>query len=144
MHFIMMMAMAAAQSPESSQEEKVSEDAQATDASTEMDNKEDKKAEQEAESEEEDDKISLVQSLKEIAKLQPDTEYLDLSNQGISSIDELEPHIYGFKNLRELNLEDNEIKSLPQSFVDGLPQLEIVNLNGNELHPFERAVDKLK
>lgn len=51
MHFIMMMAMAAAQSPESSQEEKVSEDAQATDASTEMDNKEDKKAEQEAESE---------------------------------------------------------------------------------------------
>ena len=96
------------------------------------------------EDEPEDQEVDIIDSLKELASLQPDTEYLDLSNQGICSIKQLEPHLYDFKNLRELNLEDNEITEVPRSFVIGAPQLEILNLNGNELGQFERAVDTIK
>ena len=80
---------------------------------------------------------SLKQSLLEILRVEPDTEYLDLSDQNITSIEkDLEPFLSQFKFLKELNLEDNSLKSLPLNFSAILPKMEIINLNGNDFDDF--------
>ena len=80
---------------------------------------------------------SLKQSLLEILRVEPDTEYLDLSDQNITSIEkDLEPFLSQFKFLKELNLEDNSLKSLPLNLSDILPKMEIINLNGNDFDDF--------
>lgn len=86
----------------------------------------------------------LAGSLQELAQHQPDTEFLDLSNQGITDLDLLSNHLSRFPNLRELSLEDNEIQKLSAKFVAALPKLSVLNLNGNDLDPFEEAIDHLK
>ena len=80
---------------------------------------------------------SLKQSLLEILRVEPDTEYLDLSDQNITSIEkDLEPFLSQFKFLKELNLEDNSLKSLPLNLSAILPKMEIINLNGNDFDDF--------
>lgn len=69
--------------------------------------------------------------------MEPDTEYLDLSDQNITSIEkDLEPFLSQFKFLKELNLEDNSLKSLPLNLSAILPKMEIINLNGNDFDDF--------
>jgi hypothetical protein len=69
--------------------------------------------------------------------VEPDTEYLDLSDQNITSIEkDLEPFLSQFKFLKELNLEDNSLKSLPLNLSAILPKMEIINLNGNDFDDF--------
>ena len=69
--------------------------------------------------------------------MEPDTEYLDLSDQNITSIEkDLEPFLSQFKFLKELNLEDNSLKSLPHNLSTILPKMEIINLNGNDFDDF--------
>ena len=46
------------------------------------------------------------------------------------------PYVNKLTNLKELNLEDNNIKSLPQDLSRVFPNLESLNLNGNA---FEEA-----
>ena len=65
----------------------------------------------------------------------PDMETLDLSGQ---YIDDLEPLIslvfQKMPKLRELNLSNNMISNLPMDLCRNyLPQLESINLNGNQI-----------
>lgn len=58
--------------------------------------------------------LSLQETLQKIVQQEPQTEFLDLTNQNIELIQtNLMPCIAQLTNLKELNLEDNEIKSLP-------------------------------
>ncbi len=71
----------------------------------------------------------------------PDMETLDLSGQ---YIDDLEPLIslvfQKMPKLRELNLSNNMISSLPMDLCRNyLPQLEQINLNGNQISQDEQA-----
>ena len=74
----------------------------------------------------------LQASLKELLEVQKDTEYLDLSEQSINSIDkDLMPYISQFENLKELNLEDNNITEVPDDLSTIFRNITIINLNGN-------------
>ena len=87
----------------------------------------------------------LQSSLKELLEVQKDTEYLDLSEQGIESIhDDLMPYIAQFENLKELNLEDNNILRLPDDLSETFRNIEIINLNGNDFDDYEHTVKSIK
>jgi Leucine-rich repeat (LRR) protein len=86
----------------------------------------------------------LRSSLSELVQLQPELEFLDLSNQGIVDLDELSEHLAQFTNLRELSLEDNDIQKLSAKFSASVPKISVLNLNGNDLSPFEEAIDHLQ
>lgn len=49
----------------------------------------------------------------------------------------MEPFISQFTHLKELNLEDNYISSLPRDLSQMFRQLENLNLNGNNLEQDE-------
>lgn len=86
----------------------------------------------------------LQASLKELLEVQKDTEYLDLSEQSIESIaDDLMPYIAQFENLKELNLEDNNIARLPDDLSEMFRNITIINLNGNEFEDYEQAIRSL-
>lgn len=87
----------------------------------------------------------LQASLKELLEVQRDTEYLDLSEQSINSIEkELMPYIAEFENLKELNLEDNNIMALPDDLSAIFRNITIINLNGNSFEDYERTIASLK
>lgn len=76
--------------------------------------------------------LNLQQTLQKIVEYEPNTEFLDLQNQNIESIEHnLQPYISRLVKLKELNLEDNEIRSLPKNLAPIFPSLENLNLNGN-------------
>lgn len=56
----------------------------------------------------------------------------------------MEPLLSKFMFLKELNLEDNSIKSLPKSLAAIIPKMEILNLNGNDFDDFNETVIILK
>jgi Leucine-rich repeat (LRR) protein len=55
------------------------------------------------------------------------------------------PFIAGFSELKELNLEDNYMETLPQDLQNMLPAVENLNLNGNNFddEKFEEIIDSL-
>ena len=64
----------------------------------------------------ETDVSDLKSTLKELVQAQQETEYLDLSEQSITSIEgDLMPYICQFTKLKEVNLEDNLLSKLPDN-----------------------------
>jgi TRAP-type C4-dicarboxylate transport system substrate-binding protein len=49
--------------------------------------------------------------LAKIVETQPNTEFLDLQNQGITSVTQISKYIEQLKDLKDLNLEDNRIET---------------------------------
>lgn len=84
-----------------------------------------------------------MKKLTELVKEKPDTKELDLSNQGLTSLKPILEHLLEFTNLEELNLEDNNIQSL-EGLDSHAPRLRNLNLNGNDLDPFEKAIDNIQ
>ena len=91
--------------------------------------------------------MSLQESLKKLVEMDPGVEFLDLSNQGITSFThELLPYLAHLQNIKELNLEANMLTALPKDCSLLFPQLQNLNLNGNELSAdqFANLVQSLK
>ena len=61
--------------------------------------------------------------LQRIIEMEPNTEFLDLSNQKIRRIEEIEAYLLQLRNLQDLNLEDNLLESLPQDLSLIFPQI---------------------
>jgi Leucine-rich repeat (LRR) protein len=51
--------------------------------------------------------------LQRIVEMEPNTEFLDLSNRKIRRIEEIEEYLRQLRDLQDLNLEDNLLESLP-------------------------------
>lgn len=87
----------------------------------------------------------LKSALKELVQAQKDTEYLDLSEQSITSIEgDLMPYICQFTNLKEVNLEDNLLSKLPDNMSQIFRNVVILNLNGNEFIDFQHTIRALQ
>lgn len=80
----------------------------------------------------------MFTSLEEAATVHPDSVFrLDLSKHKLQTVPS---EIYVFKNLRELNLSQNKLTSLPDEFF--LPNLQILNLEKNNLDTFSNSICK--
>lgn len=102
-------------------------------------------AEKSEESRREADVNDLKSALKELVQAQQDTEYLDLSEQSITSIEgDLMPYICQFTNLKEVNLEDNLLSKLPDNMSQIFRNVVILNLNGNEFIDFHHTIGALQ
>jgi len=78
----------------------------------------------------------IFYSLEEAASVHPDSVFrLDLSKDKLT---EIPSAIYAYKNLRELNLSQNKLTSLPDDF--HLPNLQILNLEKNDLDTFSNSI----
>ena len=87
----------------------------------------------------------LKATLKELVQAQKETEYLDLSEQSITSIEgDLMPYICQFTKLKEVNLEDNLLSKLPDNMSQIFRNVTILNLNGNEFIDFQHTIRALK
>ena len=87
----------------------------------------------------------LKSALKELVQVQRDTEYLDLSEQSVTSIEgDLLPYICQFPNLKEINLEDNLLSKLPDDLSTIFRHVTILNLNGNEFIDFQQTIEALQ
>lgn len=53
------------------------------------------------------------------------------------------PYIAQFENLKELNLEDNNITRMPDDLSEMFRNITIINLNGNEFEDYEHAIRSL-
>lgn len=91
--------------------------------------------------------MSLQDSLQKIVEMDPAIEFLDLSNQGITSFThELLPYLSHLPKIKELNLEANMLTALPKDCSLLFPHLQNLNLNGNDLtaDQFSSLVHSLK
>jgi len=80
----------------------------------------------------------IYYSLEETAGVNPDSVFrLDLSKSKLTAVPET---IYQFTNLRELNLSQNKLKSLPDNFY--FPHLTVLNLEKNDLDTFSTCLCK--
>lgn len=75
-------------------------------------------------------------SIVEAQSVHPDSVFrLSLTKNKLQNIP---PEIYVFKNLKELNLSQNKLTSLPDDFF--FPNLEILNIEKNDLDTFSNAI----
>ena len=77
-------------------------------------------------------------TLEEARLVNPDSVFrLDLSR---SKLREIPNEIYQYHNVRELNLAQNKLQNLPDTFF--FPNLQILNIEKNELDTFSSAICK--
>ena len=89
----------------------------------------------------------MKEILQKIVEIDPEMQELDLSNQGITKLnDEVWEQFKKLEQLRTLNLESNYITELPARLDEYLPRVEELNFNGNDLsdEQFARIVDSFK
>ena len=76
--------------------------------------------------------------LEKIVQTQPNTEFLDLQNQGITSITQISRHVEKLTSLKDLNLEDNQIKSFNDEpdIAKCFNKIQNLNINGMKFTDF--------
>lgn len=90
--------------------------------------------------------LNLTQTLLKIIEMDPSIGFLDLSQQNITNFNEITPYLVQLRHLKEINLEDNHIGTLPPDLSQALRKVVNLNLNGNQIDDsnFERVVLSLK
>ena len=92
----------------------------------------------------ENQKIMLLNTLKELIQEDPLRNHVDLSAKQISVVDNNSVDVLSrFKNMRSLDLSDNYLQKLPAN-MELLKELQELNLNGNPIEDIELAVDSIK
>lgn len=89
----------------------------------------------------------MKEILQKIVDIDPEMQELDLSNQGITSLnEEIWTQFKKLEHLSSLNLESNYITQLPAGLHEYLPRVQELNFNGNDLNDeqFALVVDALK
>ena len=72
----------------------------------------------------------VLKDLDYILKEEPQIDHIDLSGRSIIDFQAVYEILSQYQNLKELNLQDNQISELPQDLSD-LKHLANLNLNGN-------------
>lgn len=78
--------------------------------------------------------LDLTQTLLKIIEMDPKIAFLDLSQQNISNFDEISGYLKQLRHLKEINLEDNSIGTLPPDLSKILSETLNLNLNGNQIN----------